>query len=207
MSKIIAFLNGKGGVGKTTTAVAVAWCLTRLGFRVAVCDTDPQQSILNWFNGDVCPFDVYPASDEKEIYKIRKALTDYDYIVIDGAATVSAISAAAVMVADMVIIPVTASPLDFAACAGVLAVIEARSEIKPLVARFLITKQVTNATMTETLKESIKATGLEALKSGTKQRQSYVKSMLNGGSVFTYNDAQAKAEIEILTNEIVRLAA
>lgn len=203
--RVFAFLNGKGGVGKTTTSLNFAWCLTRLGFRVAVVDSDPQQSVTNWFNGDVCPFDVFPASDEKEIYGIRKVLTDYDYVVLDGAATVTAISAAAVMVADIVIIPVTASPLDFSACSGVLAVIDARSNIKPMLARFVITKRVTNATMNKTLRDSIKATGLTALKTGTKHRQSYVKSMLNGGSVFTHNDAQAKAEIELLTKEILEL--
>ncbi|EEI7324263.1 AAA family ATPase [Salmonella enterica] len=203
--KIIAFLNGKGGVGKTTISVSVAWCLTLMGYRVALCDTDPQGSVSNWYNGDVCPFDVYSVSDEKEIYNLRKSLNSYDYVVIDGAATISAISAAAVMVSDVVMIPVTASPLDFAACGGVLAVIGAREALKPVTARFVQTKRVTNARMNETLRDSIASTGIALTRASIANRQSYVRSLLDGGSVFTGNDSQAKAEIQILTKEILDL--
>ncbi|EIF7532634.1 ParA family protein [Salmonella enterica] len=214
--KILAFLNGKGGVGKTTVAINVAWCLTMMGiakgnsaasggFRVAVVDTDPQSSVSNWYNGDQCPFDVYEASDEKEIYGLRKSLKHYQYVVIDGAATISAISAAAVMVSDLVLIPVSASPLDFAACAGVLAVIEARGALKPVEARFIHTKRVSNAAMNETLRASIEATEIAQTRISVANRQSYVKSLLNGGSVFTGTDNQAKGEIQLLTKEIVEL--
>ncbi|EEC0939245.1 ParA family protein [Salmonella enterica subsp. enterica] len=201
--KILAFLNGKGGVGKTTVAINVAWCLAMMGFRVAVVDTDPQSSVSNWYNGDQCPFDVYEASDEKEIYGLRKSLKHYQYVVIDGAATISAISAAAVMVSDLVLIPVSASPLDFAACAGVLAVIEARGALKPVEARFIHTKRVSNAAMNETLRASIEATEIAQTRVSIANRQSYVKSLLNGGSVFTGTDNQAKGEIQLLTKEIV----
>ncbi|EGI0196861.1 AAA family ATPase [Salmonella enterica] len=204
--KIISFLNGKGGVGKTTISVSVAWCLTLMGFKVALCDTDPQGSVSNWYNGDVCPFDVYSASDEKEIYNLRKSLNSYDYVVIDGAATISAISAAAVMVSDVVLIPVTASPLDFAACSGVLAVIGAREALKPVTARFIQSKRVTNARMNETLKESVRGTGIELTRASVANRQSYVRTLLDGGSVFTGNDNQAKAEIQLLTKEIIALS-
>lgn len=40
--RTIAFLNQKGGVGKTTAAVNVAIGLTRLGRRVVMADLDPQ---------------------------------------------------------------------------------------------------------------------------------------------------------------------
>ena len=47
--KIIASYSNKGGVGKTASAVNIAYCLAKEGHRVLLCDLDPQGASSFYF--------------------------------------------------------------------------------------------------------------------------------------------------------------
>lgn len=50
--QVIVFANQKGGVGKTTSALNVAYALSRLNYRVLLIDADPQASATSALVGD-----------------------------------------------------------------------------------------------------------------------------------------------------------
>ncbi len=93
MSKIVAFGNQKGGVGKSTIATLCANALSQKPFNLKVCviDTDQQQSIVQArkfdsedFSG-VLPYEVLGmdlTTLQNKIYELDKK---YDVIIIDTA--------------------------------------------------------------------------------------------------------------------------
>ena len=52
MSKIVAIVNQKGGVGKTTTCVSLTAALREKGKRVLLCDFDPQANATSGMGVD-----------------------------------------------------------------------------------------------------------------------------------------------------------
>lgn len=118
--KVITIAQQKGGSGKTTIASNIAVGLMKTGASVAILDTDPQGSLGRWFMLRVERFgeDTEPylgfrtASAWGARYEAMSLAKTYDYVIIDTPPKLGLDGKPAIEIADLVIVPVTPSPVD-----------------------------------------------------------------------------------------------
>ncbi|OSM08670.1 ParA family protein [Magnetofaba australis] len=113
---VIAVINQKGGVGKTTTAVSLAACLHSKKSPALVLDADPQGSAVGWSRmGDGFGFAVEAVdlTSDGAARALKQTIASHDgHVVIDCPPEAKQPAAVAAALADLVLIPVSASGLD-----------------------------------------------------------------------------------------------
>lgn len=145
---IVALLNQKGGVGKTTLATHLAGEFVAGGARVTVIDADPQGSVLDWSqrraeNGLARLFGVVGLPRETLHGEAPEIARSVDHVVIDGPPRVTALARSAILAADLVLIPVQPSPYDVWASAEIVSLISEARLFKPqLRAAFVVNRRI-----------------------------------------------------------------
>jgi chromosome partitioning protein len=209
---IVALLNQKGGVGKTTLALHLAGAWAAAGHSVLLVDADPQGSALDWAEqrareGHVHRFGVVGLAREtlhRELDGLARGVT---HVVIDGPPRVTGIARSALVAADAVIVPVQPSPLDGWASAEMLRLIEeARIFRSSLVSRFLLNRCAPRTHMLRSTVAALAEAEPRPLDARIGQRVIFAEA-IEGGRLVDELDAGgiAAREVGAMASEIAAL--
>lgn len=206
---IIAFLNQKGGVGKTTLALNLAGEWARRGGRVLLIDADPQGSALDWsqqreHEGLPRLFGVVGLARDTLHREAPELAQGADYVVIDGPPRVASLMRSALLAADLVLIPVQPSPLDGWASAEMLALLnEARIYRPELTARFVLNRCGARTMLARETAETLAEHDPPALVPTIGQRVAFAVAAQSGRLVSELDgDTLAAREIAVLADAI-----
>lgn len=210
---IIALLNQKGGVGKTTLATHIAGELAMQGSSVILLDADPQGSALDWTqrrsqNGLPRLFSAVGLARETVHQEAPELARRCDHIVMDGPPRIAALARSALLAADLVLIPVQPSPYDVWASAEMVSLIREAQVFRPaLRAAFVINRRISTTVIGREARNALIDQPLPSLLSEVRQRIVFADSVARGQLARELDaDSNAAREIAALAAEVLRMA-
>jgi chromosome partitioning protein len=205
---IVGFVNQKGGVGKTTTAINIAASLIRRNNKVLYIDADPQGSAMQWHaveNNNAFEILHYPEPILK--IDIQELSKNYDHIIIDAPPAIGDITESILSITNLTIIPLSPSPLDLWSCKATLEIIEEIQPERPeMEVRLLINRKIQGTRVGRGARDSVEEFDATVLDAELCQRVAFIDAMNFGVSVMQYApNSKAAFEIEQLCDEIEQI--
>jgi len=207
LSKVITIAQQKGGTGKTTLAVHLALAFTNYhNFKVAIIDTDPQGSLGKWFmireekklSNNNLTFKT--ASLWGAQYESKTLKKDHDIVIIDTPPKIESDARPSIESADLVLIPMAASHVDFWAT-GAIVEIAKKANKKILIQ---INRANQRSKLISKTNDFIKSLNLSATKTIIGNRQIFASSMGEGKTaVEKQKKSNAVEEIKNLSEQIL----
>lgn len=206
MPRILVILNGKGGVGKTTTAVNLAATFSQKK-RVLLVDADVQGSASWWVERgkDKWKFDLAQETNPNLLGRLRN-IEGYDLVVVDTPPALrSEALAAVVAIADYLILPTPPAPMDLA-----VSIETVREAVMPvgIAHRVLLTK-VDSRSLGEALEaqNTLMELGIPACNAFIRAYKAHERAALDGvpiGQSRGKNAREAEADYRRVADELQR---
>ena len=207
LSKVITIAQQKGGTGKTTLAVHLALAFIKYhNLKLAIIDTDPQGSLGKWYvirsgkklsNGSLT---FKTASLWGAQYESKALKNDHDIVIIDTPPKIESDARPSIEAADLVLIPMSASHVDFWAT-GAIVEIAKKANKKILIQ---INRANHRSKLISKTNDFIKSLDLSSTKTIIGHRQIYASSMGEGKTaVEKQKKSKAVDEIKNLSEQIL----
>jgi len=207
LSKVITIAQQKGGTGKTTLAVHLALAFIKYhNLKIAIIDTDPQGSLGQWFmireekklSNNNLTFKT--ASLWGAQYESKTLKKDHDIVIIDTPPKIESDARPSIESADLVLIPMAASHVDFWAT-GAIVEIAKKANKKILIQ---INRANQRSKLISKTNDFIKSLNLSATKTIIGNRQIFASSMGEGKTaVEKQKKSNAVEEIKNLSEQIL----
>lgn len=208
MPLVLAVANLKGGVGKSTVALNLAATLHHAKHRVLLVDTDQQGTCRSWAAvASEAERDGPPvvAVDGRSLRRDLDRVSErFEVVVLDTSPRLGAEVRAAMIVADLVLLPVVPGAADVWALRETLAVMEEARGLRPELRAGVVLNRASRTTLTGVTRTALEELEVPVL-GALGDRVAFGEAIAQGLGVVTYAPAsKAAGEVEELMRAVLK---